>query len=96
MPEIDAEPVANFVVPVIRVERTGHEELVYKGFSGTAFILADSGGLALTARHVAEGLVVGETAVLFHRESGWQPVAVQGIVLHPTEDVAILRLEEGS
>lgn len=96
MPEIDSERVDNFVVPVIRVERTDEEEVVYKDLSGTAFLLADSGGLALTARHVAKGLVIGEAAVLFHREPGWQPVAVQGIELHPTEDVAILRLEAGS
>lgn len=66
MPEIDSERVDNFVVPGIRVKRTDHEELVYTGLAGTAFLLADSGGLALTARHVAEGLVVGEAAVLFY------------------------------
>jgi hypothetical protein len=95
MLEIDSERIDNFVVPVVRVTQE-HGGLSYAGLVGTAFLLAEPAGIALTARHVAKEITIGEVAVLFSRESGWQPAAVTGIQLHPTEDVAALRLEDGS
>ncbi|MFD9068932.1 S1 family peptidase [Streptomyces lasiicapitis] len=91
--ERDPDQVANFVVPVVRVERIP-DCIRYVGLAGTAFLLEGTGGLAMTARHVADGLVLGESAVLFIGNDGrWQPVAIQEIEKHPTQDVAALRLE---
>ncbi|GAB3686669.1 hypothetical protein GCM10027597_38860 [Saccharopolyspora tripterygii] len=92
---MDSERMDNFVVPVVNVE-VRCDELSYKSLAGTAFLLAEPEGIALTARHVAEQIKIGEVAVLFIRESGWQAAAVTSIELHPTEDVAALRLEDGS
>ncbi|MFD4630265.1 serine protease [Streptomyces sp. NPDC058284] len=95
MPERDPERVANFVVPVVRVERLP-DQVKYVGLAGTAFLLEGTGGLAMTARHVADALVLGEAAVLFIGNDGsWQPAAIQAIHKHPTQDVAVLRLEPG-
>jgi Trypsin-like peptidase domain len=89
------ERVDNFVLPVVSLKQRG-DELAYTGFCGTAFLLAGAGGHAMTARHVAEKAVVGQSAVLFVSENGtWEAAAIQGVELHPTEDVALVRLEPG-
>ncbi|MFD3580401.1 serine protease [Streptomyces sp. NPDC058644] len=59
-------------------------------------MLKGGGGLAMTARHVADSLMPGKAAVLFVGNDGsWQPAAILGIDKHSTQDVAVLRLEPG-
>ncbi|MFZ2119746.1 MAG: trypsin-like peptidase domain-containing protein [Pseudonocardiaceae bacterium] len=90
------EPVTSFVLPIVKV-RPGkeHDTLEFVALLGTCFLLADSGGLAMTARHVAKEIVIGETAVLFNRNGEWELAGVQGVETHPVEDVALIRLEPG-
>ena len=83
-------------MPIVRFRqgpRTG--ELEYVELLGTCFLLADSGGLAMTAKHVSRKITVGEAAVMFTRNGTWQPAAVQGVEEHRAQDVALLRLEPG-
>lgn len=90
------EPVASFVLPIVKV-RPGkeHDTLEFVALLGTCFLLADSGGLAMTARHVAKEIVVGETAVMFNRNGKRELAGVQGAEPHPVEDMALIRLEPG-
>ncbi|WP_328584943.1 hypothetical protein [Streptomyces sp. NBC_00370] len=68
-----------------------------KGFAGTAFLLDGTDGLAMTAAHVAEQLTLREAAVLLRGTDGHrQPAVVRGIEIHPTQNVALLRLEPGT
>ncbi|MFM9760770.1 S1 family peptidase [Streptomyces scabiei] len=101
MTERDYNMLFNIVVPVMRVRATSDDTVRNEGFAGTAFMLkhakGQAEGVAVTARHVAEQLTPGEAAVLFRGTDGsWQPAAVQGIESHPTQDVALLRLEPGT
>ncbi|RSM75768.1 hypothetical protein DL991_27250 [Amycolatopsis sp. WAC 01375] len=90
------EPIANFVLPIAKVgPGAAADELEYVELLGTCFLLSGSRGLAMTAKHVARGITVGEAAVMFNRNGTWQLAAVQGIEEHPAEDVALLRLEPG-
>lgn len=85
----------NYVLSVITVRRVG-DQVEYRGLAGTAFLIKDTNGLAMTACHVADSLVIGEAAVLFVDGAGaWQSAEVRGIEKHPTQDVALLRLEPG-
>jgi hypothetical protein len=87
--------VDNFVLPVVSLKRRG-DELAYTGFGGTAFLLAGAEGLAVTARHVAEKVVVGQSAVLFvSKDDTWEAAVIQRVELYPMEDVALVWLEPG-
>lgn len=87
--------VDNFVLPIVSIDRRG-DELAYTGFGGTAFLLAGTAGLVMTARHVAKNVVIGQTAVLLiSEENTWEAAVIHEVDLHPTEDVALLRLEHG-
>jgi hypothetical protein len=90
------EPIHNFVLPIVKV-RPGAEPDTqeFVALLGTCFVLADAGGLAMTAKHVANTIVIGETAVLFNRHGVWEMAAVQGAEKHPVEDVALIRMEPG-
>lgn len=90
------EPIANFVLPIARV-RPGkeHETLEFVALLGTCFLLADAGGLAMTAKHVAQEFVIGEAAVMFNRNGTWEPAGIVGVEPHPFEEVALIRLEPG-
>lgn len=93
----DYDQLPNIVVPVVKISLQPGGGVRNEGFAGTAFLLQHGQGLAMTARHVADELTSGEAAVLFRGTDGaWQPAAVQGIEPHPTQDVALLRLEPGT
>lgn len=94
MLELPDDKITNFVMPVVRAERKSDGSIDYKGLLGSCFLIRDTGGVALTAYHVAAGMEVGTAAVLFLDASArWQAVFVKEVRKHPSQDVAVLVLE---
>jgi hypothetical protein len=89
--------IDHFVVALARLAPQPDGTLKYVAHAGTAFLLqAGDGCFAMTAGHIADALIVGEHAALFADAAGhWSAAAVIGIQKHPTQDVAVLRLESG-
>lgn len=98
MPAQDADRIDSFVVALARLGCRTDGTLAYEAHAGSAFILqADDGCLAMTAGHVADTLVIGEhAAMLVDADGKWRAAAIVDIQKHPTQDVAVLRLEPGN
>jgi hypothetical protein len=98
MPAKDTDRIDHFVVALARLERQADDTLKYIAHAGTAFMLqVGDGCLAMTAGHVADTVVIGEHAALFADAAGsWRAAAIVGVQKHPSQDVAVLRLEPGS
>lgn len=93
---LDDEIIANFVLPVVSV-RPGREPDTLEAVAllGTCFLIEGTNGTAMTARHVADEVELGDAVVLFNRGGQWEPVFIQEVQTHPNEDAAILRLMPG-
>jgi hypothetical protein len=86
--------VRNCVVSIARVD-TGGGAAKILSTHGTAFFIGDS-GYALTAKHVIAGKHKPLAALTMATEGGWTWVNIVASEMHPTEDVAILKLDRGS
>ncbi|MFE6095976.1 serine protease [Streptomyces massasporeus] len=97
MPAADTDRIDHFVLALAHLATQPDGTLMYLAHAGTAFLLqAGDGCFAMTAGHVADTLVIGEHAALFADAAGnWRAAAVVHVDRHPTQDVAVLRLEPG-
>jgi hypothetical protein len=85
--------VRNCVVSIAGVDTSGGVAKI-STTHGTAFIIGNS-GYALTAKHVIAGKLKPLAALTMAAESGWTWVNIVASEMHPTEDVAILKLDPG-
>lgn len=86
--------VRNCVVAVARIDAgDGIARIV--STHGTAFHIG-ARGYALTAKHLIAGKPKGLVALTMAEAGGWTWTPVVASELHPSEDVAILKLEAGA
>lgn len=92
MQDLEQKPISSFVVAVGSVSNDGKFEL-----EGTAFLIGKR-GFMLTAAHVAEALRrnVNPVAIFVDRTGALIPVKIINFEVHPTEDVAVLKLASGT
>jgi len=86
--------VRNCVVAVARIDTAGGIARIV-ATHGTAFHIG-TGGHALTAKHVIAGKPKGLVALTMEEAGGWTWTPVVASELHPSEDVAIIKLESGA
>jgi hypothetical protein len=84
--------VRDVVFPLFRASRTT-EGIKVDSFEGTGFLIG-SRGFALTAGHVAKRLSTDSAVAAFVvPDGGWYGFSIIAAELHPTEDVAVIRLD---
>ena len=94
-PFVQGDSVRDFVFPLAQASQSPDGSIRYERYLGTAFFIGKR-GFALTAAHVLDArdpkhaLLVGLFA-----DDGWYAFQVDGVECHPTEDVAILRVDGG-
>lgn len=86
--------VRNCVVAVARIDTAGGIARIV-ATHGTAFHIG-TGGYALTAKHVIAGKPKTLVALTMAEAGGWTWTPVIASELHPSEDVAIVKLESGA
>lgn len=86
--------VRNCVVSVARIETTGGIARIV-ATHGTAFQIGTR-GYALTAKHVIAGKPQPLVALTMAEAGGWTWTRVVASEMHPSEDVAIIKLEAGA
>lgn len=91
--------IGDFVFPLIVAKRVGDDEIAMVAFLGTGFLLG-SRGFALTASHVVRAPLPPDHAIVgMFVEPGtnsWKGWHVDVCDHHPTEDVALLRVRDGT
>jgi hypothetical protein len=86
--------VMNCVLAVATVD-TANGAARIAATHGTAFHIG-SRGFALTAKHLLAGKPKPLAALTMSEAGGWSWVSIVASELHPSEDVAILKLESGA
>ena len=91
---VQGDAVRDFVFP-LAVVSPSHEGLSLTKPLGSAFLIGNR-GFALTAKHVISGCSGDEIAGLFVLpDGGWVGFRVEAREMHPTEDVALVRISGG-
>jgi hypothetical protein len=86
--------VRHCVISVAKVDTGGGVARIISAH-GTAFLIGDR-GFALTAKHVIAGKSKSLAALTMAEASGWTWSNIIASEMHPSEDVAILKLDPGS
>ncbi len=86
--------VRNCVISVAKVDTGGGVAKIISTH-GTAFLIGNR-GFALTAKHVIAGKSKPLAALTMAQASGWTWVNIVASEMHPSEDVAIIKLDPGS
>jgi len=86
--------VRNCVIAVGRVDSGSGGAKIVSTY-GTAFLIGNQ-GYALTAKHVVAGRNKPLAALTMTAAGGWTWVHIAGSEMHPSEDVAIIKLDPGS
>jgi hypothetical protein len=86
--------VRSCVISVARVEPTGGVAKII-ATHGTAFLIGNR-GFALTAKHVIAGRSKPLAALTMTEAGGWTWSKITASELHPSEDVAIIKLDASS
>jgi S1-C subfamily serine protease len=85
--------IRDFIFPIISFEILENGSVGYKQFFGTGFFLGNR-GFALTAAHVANGFRNEKMAAMFvDVDLSWKLFPILGYELHPSEDIALLKIE---
>lgn len=87
--------IRDVVVPLIS-GKWSSEGFAYERLEGTLFLIGKR-GFALTAAHVADQIESNPAiaAAAFINDAGaWVPVRILGFESHPSEDVAVVQLEQ--
>ena len=96
LPEDD---VRRWIFPLVATRPAPHDpEGIEVEFRGTAFLLRGLGGLAVTARHVADALGEAPAGMFVDDPEGTprrHPISVEVVDRHPVEDVAYLQVDNG-
>ena len=86
--------IRDFVFPLILAEKSSQGYL-FKQLLGSGFLFGDR-GFALTATHVIEECVNNLVIAMFvGADNMWYPFEVLEKEYHPTEDVAIMKIDGG-
>ena len=86
--------IRDYVFPIAAVRGTGKER-AFQRVLGSAFLIGNR-GFALTAKHVIVRSQSEQKAGVFAPESGeWYGFDMTDFELHPSEDVAVIRLTPG-
>lgn len=90
--EVSGSPAIRDVVLPVATTTSDADGLALQHFRGSAFLIG-SEGYVLTAAHVVPAEANG-LAVLTASDHGWRAHLVVGSEVHPTQDVAVLKIKE--
>ena len=88
------DAIRDYVFPIASIEKT-NDGIAVKRVLGTAFLIGNR-GFALTARHVLAGSETETLVAIFALQTGgWFGYELTAKEVHPTEDVALVKLDGG-
>ena len=90
---MDDPKVRDAILPVFTGRWDGNT-FAFESVAGTAFLIGRR-GMAMTAAHVVDQISIGESAVaIIPTGISWVPLRILESEKHPSEDVAVIRLEK--
>ncbi len=91
-PNQQSDFIRDYVFPIAAVTQSGPGERRFERLLGTGFLIGRR-GFALTATHVLNLQANEISAGMFVQDGKWRAHDLTDLAVHPTEDVALIKLE---